>query len=57
MVWAEVGAEELREVLIEGGLLKPWDQESHQAICCAFQQAVNLWVARELSRLKDRGLF
>jgi len=57
MVWAELDAEELREVLVAGDLLKEWDQENHKAINYAFQQAVNLWIGRELARLKGLGLF
>lgn len=57
MVWAELEADELREVLIAGGLLAEWDQENHLAINYAFQTAVKLWVGRELAKLKDLGLF
>jgi hypothetical protein len=53
--WAEVNVEEIREVLVVGGLLQQWDQENHKAINAAFQRAVSLWVGRELAKLRSSG--
>jgi hypothetical protein len=41
----------LRDVLIEAGLLKEWDDQDKQAIAVAFQRACELWLAREEQRL------